>query len=154
MKTESSSSSTKFLSLDKIVKGRDFLQIMEIANGRSNVDGDHQPSSSSNISKKLYYDMDWLAVIKATHMLTPLDRNARNGMDEFPHASLELGREFIRRKFRGPDDEALLVVPLNFARTAPIDERNTPQAMRANPQTDAFYRLLELAHLPFTVASE
>lgn len=50
--------STRFLALDKVLPGRDFLQLLQIPRQRP-------PSSES----KLEYDIEWLAILKSTHYL-------------------------------------------------------------------------------------
>jgi len=131
--SSSSAQSTQFLALDKIVKGRQFMQVMDIPAGEEE-------------EQRLSYDRDWLAIIKATHHLTPTQRRPGNA-NEFPHADLHSARGFIQHKFSSPES---LVVPFNFVQTSLPDEQGRPQ-QKGNPQTDEFYRMLELDHYGFTI---
>ncbi|KAM4731134.1 lariat debranching enzyme isoform 1-T2 [Anableps anableps] len=119
---------TKFLSLDKCLPYREFLQIVDI------------PDRSSS-SEGLEYDPEWFAVLKATNglqMTTPQRWNPpeNNGLHE-------------RWDFRASEADMMQVVedlsgelgiPDNFSRTVPpYDPSNpqpgTPPSYNTNPQT-------------------
>jgi len=129
---------TKFLALDKIVKGRDFMQVIEVPMER--FDATHP--------LQLSYDRDWLAIIKASHTLTPLQRNPPSpSASEFSGADLQAARVFLDAKF-APGQP--IPVPSNFTRTVGEDSPRAPppQRQKGNPQMDAFLAMLELDHLP------
>lgn len=129
---------TKFLALDKIVKGRDFLQILDL------------PEVTEPV--ELQYDLDWLAIVKATHERQP----TQQWSESKTAAGLDLGaaQAFVRSKF----GDAPVPVPSNFVQTvraydpAGGEQGELRVKVCGNPQLDAFYDLLELSHLlPFTV---
>lgn len=119
---------TKFLSLDKCLPYREFLQIVDIPD---------RPSSSEGLE----YDPEWLAVLKATNSLqvtTPQRWNPpeNNGLHE-------------RWDFRASETDMMQVVedlsgelgiPDNFSRTVPPYDPSNPQphappSYNTNPQT-------------------
>ena len=53
---------TRFLALDKVLPGRDFIQAISL------------PSTNEN-SNELTYDIEWLCVLKCTHHLLSAERN-------------------------------------------------------------------------------
>lgn len=129
---------TKFLALDKIVKGRDFLQVLDM------------PELGSEI--ELSYDLDWLAIVKATHNRQPTqhwsEKRTEQGLD------LQAAHRLVQEKFATRPE--LLRVPNNFVVTAavhnPEEQQTVTPQVQGNPQLDAFYALLELDHIaPFTV---
>jgi lariat debranching enzyme len=60
-----SATSTKFLALDKVQPGRDFLQIIEIPAKR-------------DVKLSLEYDPEWLAILRKTHNLLTTQKNNVN----------------------------------------------------------------------------
>ena len=124
---------TYFLSLDKILPGRDFLQIVQV-----NTKDEHHPV-------ELFYDRDWLAIVKATHGMTPLNKHPSQNENELVGADLQSAQTFIEQHFPTEED---LRVPLNFTMTVDPNERNIPQYPKGNPQLDQFYAKLQLGHLP------
>jgi len=62
---------TRFLSLDKVLPGRDFLQILDIPCSSNS-------GSSSNNSNMLEYDAEWLAILKKTLPLQCWERYPGN----------------------------------------------------------------------------
>ncbi|XP_035994728.1 lariat debranching enzyme isoform X2 [Fundulus heteroclitus] len=119
---------TKFLSLDKCLPYREFLQIVDIPD---------RPSSSEGLE----YDPEWVAILKATNslqMTTPQRWNPpeNNGLHE-------------RWDFRASEADMMQVVedlsgeldiPDNFSRTVPPYDPGNPQpyaspSYNTNPQT-------------------
>jgi len=131
-------SATRFLSLDKCLPQRDFMQLIT-------VDGDGSPPV-------LRYDAEWIAVLRSTaHLFS--NRRGRVPLD--PQA---VGRASGGRADFGPSEEELssvleaaggdLAVPLDFAVTAPPYQHGDPPAAQPHfaesPQTAAFARTFEL----------
>ncbi|KAM7380212.1 hypothetical protein PAMP_003525 [Pampus punctatissimus] len=131
---------TKFLSLDKCLPYREFLQIVDVP---------ERPGSS----ECLEYDPEWIAILKATNSLQrttphPWNPPENNGLHE-------------RWDFR-PSEEAMmqvvedlsgeLAIPDNFSRTVPPYDPNKPQpyappSYNTNPQTTelcATFRLTDI----------
>ncbi|KAM9851417.1 lariat debranching enzyme [Aulostomus maculatus] len=119
---------TKFLSLDKCLPYREFLQIVDVP---------ERPGSSEGLE----YDPEWLAILKATNSLQrttahPWNPPENNGLHE-------------RWDFRVSEDAMMqvvedlsgeLAVPDNFSRTVPpFDpsklQPHTPPSYNSNPQT-------------------
>ncbi|XP_051937746.1 lariat debranching enzyme [Hippocampus zosterae] len=131
---------TKFLSLDKCLPYREFLQIVDIP---------ERAGSSDNLE----YDPEWLAILKSTDDLQrttphPWNPPENNGLHE-------------RWDFTVPEDALLkvveqlsgeLAIPANFTRTVPPYDPSSPQyhvtpSYRANPQTTELCATLGLTDL-------
>uniref|UniRef100_A0A3B1IHG5 Debranching RNA lariats 1 n=1 Tax=Astyanax mexicanus TaxID=7994 RepID=A0A3B1IHG5_ASTMX len=119
---------TKFLSLDKCLPYRDFLQIVEVP---------ERPGSSD----QLEYDPEWLAILKATNdlqkpspgMWYPPENNGLHPRWDF-RASEEAMMEVVS------DLNGELNIPVNFSLTVPAFDPAHPQphippAYATNPQT-------------------
>uniref|UniRef100_A0A8B9KVT4 Debranching RNA lariats 1 n=1 Tax=Astyanax mexicanus TaxID=7994 RepID=A0A8B9KVT4_ASTMX len=119
---------TKFLSLDKCLPYRDFLQIVEVP---------ERPGSSD----QLEYDPEWLAILKATNdlqkpsprMWYPPENNGLHPRWDF-RASEEAMMEVVS------DLNGELNIPENFSLTVPAFDPAHPQphippAYATNPQT-------------------
>ncbi|XP_069081854.1 lariat debranching enzyme isoform X2 [Pleurodeles waltl] len=123
---------TKFLALDKCLPHRDFLQVVDI---------DHDPSKSED---RLEYDLEWLAILKATNELvnvTPKMWNMpeNNGL----HARWDYSATEEAKKEVLADMGQDLNIPTNFSLTVPCYDPNKPQNHREashliNPQTTEF----------------
>jgi lariat debranching enzyme len=126
---EPSTATTRFLSLDKCLPGRQFLQIIDF------------PAATG--PKIISYDPEWLAILKATHHLTSL--NPRPPPPPPPECVTEAQIAEIQALLRGNG-----AVPLNFQQTAPAyspqQDANRPGRMPQmavrSPQTIALFDLL------------
>ncbi|KAK3543524.1 hypothetical protein QTP70_023216 [Hemibagrus guttatus] len=119
---------TKFLSLDKCLPHRDFLQVVEIAD---------RPGSS----EQLEYDPEWLAILKATTRLQKPSPNIwhppeNNGLHtRWDYSASE---EAMMETVSALNGE--LSIPENFSPTVPAydpsrPQPHTPPAYCTNPQT-------------------
>ncbi|CAG8727210.1 1184_t:CDS:2, partial [Funneliformis caledonium] len=123
---------TKFLSLDKCLPGRDFLQILDFP--------------EANGLLEFSYDEEWLAITRATQEFLslssyvnplPSDEEIRRKID----TELQWVRENISQKKAG------LVIPHNFQPTAPAYGQQQTYILQKpfkNPQTEAFTKLLNI----------
>lgn len=106
---------TKFLSLDKCLPHRDFLQVVEIAD---------RPGSS----EKLEYDPEWLAILKATTRLQKPSPNIwhppeNNGLHtRWDYSVSEEAMMEIVSALNGE-----LSIPENFSPTVPAYDPSRPQ---------------------------
>ncbi|XP_076602624.1 lariat debranching enzyme [Chaetodon auriga] len=119
---------TKFLSLDKCLPYREFLQIVDVP---------ERPGSSEGLE----YDPEWLAILKATNSLqrtTPHSWNPpeNNGLHErWDFRASEAAMMQVVEDLSGE-----LAIPDNFSRTVPPYDPNKPQphatpSCSTNPQT-------------------
>ncbi|XP_041923544.1 lariat debranching enzyme [Alosa sapidissima] len=131
---------TKFLSLDKCLPHRDFLQVLELA---------ERPGSS----EQLEYDPEWLAILKATDSLQkvspsiwlPPEDNALHAKWDFTVAEADM-MEVVS------DLGGDLCVPVNFSLTVPSYDPIHPQpytqpSYRINPQTTELCATLGLTDI-------
>ncbi|ORZ38140.1 lariat debranching enzyme, C-terminal domain-domain-containing protein [Catenaria anguillulae PL171] len=132
---------TRFLALDKAEPNRQFLQVLEI-------EGSVGP---------LRYDLDWLAIVKATHHLMPRHANSQPASYNWSQltAAVEEAKVELLRRFGGGDLDGHLLIPdaqTSFAVTGPVhlqplleDHRQLANRLHANPQTAMFAQWLGIS---------
>ncbi|XP_056294707.1 lariat debranching enzyme [Pseudoliparis swirei] len=131
---------TKFLSLDKCLPHRDFLQIVDVA---------ERPGSSEGLE----YDPEWLAILKATNSLQSTDPHPwnppeNNGLHErWDFRPSEAAMMQVAKEFSGE-----LAIPDNFSQTVqPYDPKGPKQhaslSWNTNPQTTELCATLGLTDL-------
>ncbi|XP_022076040.1 lariat debranching enzyme [Acanthochromis polyacanthus] len=139
-KSNSAPRVTKFLSLDKCLPYREFLQIVDVA---------ERPGSSEGLE----YDPEWLAILKATNSLQrtspyPWNPPENNGLhDRWDFSASEAAMMEVMEDLSGE-----LGVPDNFSRTVSSYDPNRPQPYTApscstNPQTTEFCAKLGLTDI-------
>ncbi|XP_038604722.1 lariat debranching enzyme [Tachyglossus aculeatus] len=122
---------TKFLALDKCLPHRDFLQILDIEH-------------DSNAPDYLEYDVEWLAILKATNNLINVTQGSwnmpeNNGLHtKWDYSATEEAMNEILEEMNHN-----LKVPENFSMTVPCYDPSRPQSNRElvhriNPQTTEF----------------
>lgn len=128
---------TRFLSLDKCLPGRDFLQVIDFPDAVG--------------EKKFSYDAEWLAITKQTHPLLRFD--ARNSN---PPPPISLSEEEISLMENMLEKEKGHYIPENFEPTQePYDPATRqkrgvmPRQVAVNPQTCQFLTMLGLDN-PFS----
>uniref|UniRef100_A0A8C4IYX8 Debranching RNA lariats 1 n=1 Tax=Dicentrarchus labrax TaxID=13489 RepID=A0A8C4IYX8_DICLA len=131
---------TKFLSLDKCLPYREFLQIVDVP---------ERPGSSEGLE----YDPEWLAILKATNSLQrttphPWNPPENNGLHErWDFRASEAAMMEVVEDFNGE-----LTIPDNFSQTVPPYEPNKPQphaspSCNTNPQTTELCATLGLTDI-------
>lgn len=131
---------TKFLSLDKCLPYREFLQIVDVAD---------RPGSSEGLE----YDPEWLAILKATNSLQrttphPWNPPENNGLHErWDFRPSEAAMMQVIEDLSGE-----LAIPHNFSRTVPPYDPNNPQphatpSCNTNPQTTELCAMLGITDL-------
>ncbi|KAI7872966.1 lariat debranching enzyme, C-terminal domain-containing protein [Spinellus fusiger] len=123
---------TKFLSLDKCLPYRDFLQVIDVP-----TEGEPQGFT---------YDLEWLAITRSMHPYMSLGRSQNIlPSDEALQASIQA--EMRALETRVESGELDLKIPDNFSPTAPAYQPDSPQQKNKdfshqpvflNPQTSAF----------------
>ena len=89
-----SSGCTRFLALDKVIPGRDFLQVIRVrrppadqsSSRRSSADFESSRNNNETFTKKakveivdrIEFDLEWLCIVKKTHYLLSTERGQRN----------------------------------------------------------------------------
>ncbi|XP_068184595.1 lariat debranching enzyme [Antennarius striatus] len=131
---------TKFLSLDKCLPHREFLQIVDVQ---------ERPGSSEGLE----YDPEWFAILKATDSLQritphPWNPPENNGLHErWDFSASEVDMMQVVEDLRGE-----LLIPDNFSQTVPPFDPNRPQphttpSCSPNPQTSELCALLGLTDM-------
>ncbi|XP_041662683.1 lariat debranching enzyme [Cheilinus undulatus] len=131
---------TKFLSLDKCLPYREFLQIVDVP---------ERPGSSEGLE----YDPEWLAILKATNHLQRVTHHAwnppvNNGLHErWDFRASEADLMKVVEDFSGE-----LAIPDNFSKTVPVYDPSKPQPHTApscsiNPQTTELCATLGLTDI-------
>lgn len=131
---------TKFLSLDKCLPHRDFLQIVEVAD---------RPGSSEHLE----YDPEWLAILKATDSLQNPSCNYWNPPQDnglHPRWDFSASQEAMMEVVS--DLSGDLCVSDNFSMTVPVYDPNRPQrkaqpSYSTNPQTTELCATLGLTDI-------
>ncbi|XP_006010577.1 lariat debranching enzyme isoform X2 [Latimeria chalumnae] len=131
---------TKFLALDKCLPHRDFLQIVEV---------EHDPNASDNLE----YDLEWLAVLRATNDLinvTPKTWNMPENNGLYSKWDYSVAEEAIKEVVEDLGHE--LRIPTNFSMTAASYDPNNPMKQRepvhsVNSQTTEFCASLGVTDL-------
>lgn len=128
---------TKFLSLDKCLPHRDFLQIVDV---------EHDPSKPDCLE----YDLEWLAILKNTKSLLNVTSKTwnmpeNNGL----HSKWDFSATTESREEVLNDLSQDLQIPCNFSVTIACYDPNKPQHNRTashiiNPQTTEFCARLGL----------
>jgi lariat debranching enzyme len=131
--------STRFLSLDKCLPGRQFLQVVEFP-------------YASQCPKEFCYDPEWLGVLRETHNLLSLSRHPAPLPQPFAVKQETLSKVKSILDARGGTR-----IPANFEMTAPPHFGGTrgrgrmPTMILRNPQTLDFLNMLEL---PYNLSSD
>lgn len=131
---------TKFLSLDKCLPYREFLQIVDVQ---------ERPGSSEGLE----YDPEWLAILKATNSLQrttphPWNPPENNGLHErWDFRASEAAMMQVVEDLNGE-----LSIPDNFSRTVPPYDPSNPQphgtpSCNTNPQTTELCAMLGLTDI-------
>lgn len=110
--------STRFLSLDKPLPRRQYLDILEIP-----------PQTTSEKGNVLQYDLEWLSILRKTDRYTSIDRNPNPRAPSFQTWGFEAKKFTSSKEDLDSLDETFgydLTVPHNFRMVEPvIEERDT-----------------------------
>jgi len=135
---------TRFLSLDKVLPGRDFLQILTIP-----APAGFAPSAggSPDAPYELEFDLEWMGILQRTHHLLHTSRQ-RLGLPSTlqPMAPSE-DLQALRRRLQGRTGAAALTIPPIGPRPALGGAAGEVTYHRGNTQTDALLTALELPHV-------
>eukprot|EP01031_Cornospumella_fuschlensis_P032663 gene32663-39489_t len=141
---------TQFLALDKVIKGRDFLQFLTIPSPShpssvgSSLTGDRVPQEDLYSDNELHFDLPFLSIVRSTHYL-----NKPNSKYENFAATQPLSTENLKNTMAMLSSvygEDLVVPPMQRI----IDSSSLDAFVRSrgNIQTDKLLAALNLHHLP------
>lgn len=164
---------TKFLALDKCLPRREFMQVLDLPSSwnaakplavnlqkgdsseqMSDTTQDSSQSSDENMIEppKVMFDLEWLAILRATHHLASSNKFA----PRVPQEEMKIEREdiewvkkrlqeFIAEKKLDKIEGEWIT---DFVKTAPgYGEEESPVLVMGNPQTDVLLELLKLPHV-------
>lgn len=161
-------STTRFLALDKPLPGRPFLQVLDIPISHEI----STPFALDPSKLRISYDLEWLAILKATHIYTPTipnpfpcpplltisPENIQQAKKMFMEYSEKAGHD-IAFPVAGNGDTCFL--PFKFVATVPpydpvnVSSRRATKAKKlGNPQTDHLLKALDLEHkitIPYAI---
>lgn len=127
-----SQQTTKFLSLDKCLPKRKFLQVIDIP-------------TKSDASKVLSLDVEWLCVLKKTDHLLSIDSYNQAPISQLENLNIsEDDMKEIREDFQDSFE-----IPSNFKATAPVyqSDMSDLKDVYLNEQTTLFCEMLNLRYL-------
>eukprot|EP01126_Amoeba_proteus_P054824 TRINITY_DN6765_c0_g1_i1.p2 TRINITY_DN6765_c0_g1~~TRINITY_DN6765_c0_g1_i1.p2 ORF type:complete len:204 (-),score=48.82 TRINITY_DN6765_c0_g1_i1:1569-2180(-) len=120
---------TKFLSLDKCLPRRNFLQVVEVA-------------CDPGKEKKLFYDLEWLSVLRNTCHLDSTNVEAPLPSDGERYNFTPTDEEISEIQKLFPNG---LEIPTNFEMTVPAhDMPQTGSIPKVNPQTKNFLSQVDM----------
>ncbi|KAJ2957021.1 hypothetical protein NQZ79_g7202 [Umbelopsis isabellina] len=134
----SETKTTRFLSLDKCLPGRQFLQVLDVA--------------TSEESFTFQYDLEWLAITQVTNQYLSLEYGQPAlPSDESLYSEVAKKMEELQQKVANGTID--LSIPHNFVPTAPAHNDSQPLTRQeissyvypfTNPQTESFCQKLEI----------
>jgi lariat debranching enzyme len=120
-------SETRFLALDKCLRNRQFLQVVDV-----NVKKNEEQEDKNE--RRLCYDAEWLAIVRATHSLLSTDKDQTPLPYPFQKKPSDGDVQSILNDF---DND--LQIPLNFTSTAePVSSNSKSKTRAINPSKYRF----------------
>jgi len=158
-KQDGKTKTTKFLSLDKCLPNRDFLQLLKIEN-KNTIPNQNSTTQATDQKAYLAYDIEWLSIIKSTIKYMPFDYMAppyfkivdlNNGIFDDTGLKSQAFKEkqTVMEFFKMLKPEQLMV-PNNFKITYPPYDPSNPNSyivsdkLEMNNQTLDLLRLLQI----------
>lgn len=137
---------TRFLSLDKVLPGRDFMQILTIP-APAGFAAAQGSNTDIDAPYALEWDVEWLAILQRTHHLLHTGRQRQGVPGTLQPMASAANLQVLRSRLQTQTGVAGLVIPSIEPREPLGGGAGEVTYHRGNAQTDTLLQALELPHV-------